>query len=114
MKMFKTSVNTSTTLKLMALIVSVASWPVLCGVTGCSTGTQYKQSTGEYIDDHGTSSRVKKALAADSQYKYEGVTVDTFKGTVQLSGFVNSKDQRTRAVELVKKVDGVRDIENNI
>ena len=112
--MFKTPLNRATTLKLMALIVSVASWPVLCGVTGCSTGTQYKQSTGEYIDDHGTSSRVKKALAADTQYKYGGVTVDTFKGTVQLSGSVNSKEQRDRAGDLAKKVDGVREVENNI
>ena len=112
--MFKTPLNRATTLKLMALIVSVASWPVLCGVTGCSTGTQYKQSTGEYIDDHGTSSRVQKALGEDPQYKYEGVKVDTFKGTVQLSGFVNTKEQKNRAGDLAKRVENVRDVENNI
>lgn len=112
--MFKTSVNKATTVKLVALIISVAALPVLCGVTGCSTGTQYKQSTGEYIDDHGTSSRVKKALGADPQYKYEGVNVETFKGTVQLSGFVNSKEQRDRAGDLAEKVDGVKEVENKI
>ena len=111
--MFKTSVNRATTLKLVAL-VSVAALPVLCGVTGCSTGSQYKQSTGEYIDDHGTSSRVKKALGGDPQYKYEGVNVETFKGTVQLSGFVNSTEQRDRAGDLASKVDGVKEVENKI
>lgn len=111
--MFKTSVKLATALKLVAL-TAVAALPVLCGVTGCTTGSQYKQSTGEYIDDHGTSSRVKKALGADPQYKYEGVKVDTFKGTVQLSGFVNSKDQKNRAEDLARKVEGVNRVENSI
>jgi osmotically-inducible protein OsmY len=112
--MFKTSINKAATLKRAALIVSIAALPVLWGVTGCSTGTQYKQSTGEYIDDHTASSRVKKALGADPQYKYDGVNVATFKGTVQLSGFVNSKEQKSRAGDLAKNVDGVRDVENSI
>jgi osmotically-inducible protein OsmY len=112
--MLKTSVNRAATLKRAALIIGIGALPVLCGVTGCTTGSQYKQSTGEYIDDHGTSSRVKKALGTDPQYKYEGVKVDTFKGTVQLSGFVNSTEQKNRAGDLAKKVDGVREVENNI
>ena len=112
--MFKISVNQATTLELAALILTVAALPLLCGVTGCTSGSQYKQSTGEYIDDHGTSSRVKKALGADPQYKYEGVKVDTFKGTVQLSGFVNSNDQKNRAEDLVRKVEGVNLVENSI
>jgi hyperosmotically inducible periplasmic protein len=112
--MFKTSIKGATTLKLAALIVSVATLPVLCGVTGCSTGSQYKQSTGEYIDDHGTSSRVKKALGADPKYKYDAVKVETFKGTVQLSGFVPSAEQKSRAGELARNAEGVREVENNI
>lgn len=112
--MKKTSANTGKTLKAFGLILSLGALPMLCGVTGCSTGSQYKQSTGEYIDDHGTSSRVKKALSADTQYKYGDVNVQTFKGVVQLSGFVNSRDQKNRAGDLAKKVEGAREVENHI
>jgi len=79
-------------------------------VTGCTTGSRYEQSTGERIDDHNTSSRVRAALADDLQYKYGGV----FKGTVQLSGLVNTRDQKNRAGDLARKVRGVNGGENNI
>lgn len=112
--MFKTSIKRARTLKLAGLIICVGALPVLCALTGCTTGTQYRQSTGEYIDDHGTSSRVRKALAEDTQYKYGDVNVQTFKGVVQLSGFVNSRDQKNRASDLAKRVENVREVENNI
>jgi osmotically-inducible protein OsmY len=70
--------------------------------------------TGERIDDHATSSRVRSALGEDTQYKYGGVKVETFKGTVQLSGFVNSRDQKNRAATLAQNVEGVKEIANNI
>jgi osmotically-inducible protein OsmY len=53
-------------------------------------------------------------LADDSQYKYDGVNVETFKGVVQLSGFVNTRDQKNRAGDLARKVKGATDVENNI
>ena len=95
-------------------MLSLSSVPFLLGVTGCATGSRYEQSTGERIDDHGTSSRVKARLGEDTQYKYEGVSVETFKGTVQLSGFVNSRDQKNRAGDLAKHVIAVKDVVNNI
>ncbi|HEY0456405.1 MAG TPA: BON domain-containing protein [Verrucomicrobiae bacterium] len=88
--------------------------PLLLGVTGCATGSRYQQSTGERIDDHADSSRVRKALADDTQYKYGDVNVQTFKGVVQLSGFVNSRDQKNRAGDLAKRVEGIKSVENNI
>ena len=112
--MKKTSINTGKTLKTFGLILSLGTMPLLLGVTGCTTGSRYEQSTGERIDDHGTSSRVKVALADDTQYKYGEVSVETFKGTVQLSGFVNSRDQKNRAGDLAKKVVGVKQLVNNI
>jgi osmotically-inducible protein OsmY len=112
--MKKTSVNTGITLKVLGLVISLGALPLLLGVTGCTTGSRYEQSTGERIDDHGTSSRVRAALADDSQYKYDGVNVETFKGVVQLSGFVNTRDQKNRAGDLARKVKGVTDVENNI
>lgn len=113
--MNKTSVSTGKSLRVLGLVMSLGALPLLLGVTGCTTsGSRYEQSTGERIDDRGTSSRVRAALAADSQYKYGGVSVETFKGTVQLSGFVNSRDQKNRAGDLSKKVEGVREVVNNI
>jgi len=113
--MKKTSVNTGKTLKVFGLIIGLGAMPLLLGVTGCTTtGSRYEQSKGERIDDHNTSSRVRAALADDSQYKYDGVNVETFKGVVQLSGFVNTRDQKARAGDLARKVTGVNDVENNI
>jgi len=112
--MKKTSPSTGNTLRVLGLIISVSALPLLLGVTGCATGSRYEQSTGERIDDHGTSSRVRTALAEDTQYRYDGVNVETFKGTVQLSGFVNTKDQKNRAGDLATKVKGATVVENNI
>ena len=81
--------------------------------TGCA-GDRYKQSTGEHIDDRATSSRVKSALGDDTQYKYSMVEVKTFKGTTQLSGFVNTRDQKSRAADIANRVEGVKHVENNI
>ena len=83
------------------------------GLSGCA-GNRHTQSTGERIDDRADSSRVRKALSADTQYKYGDVKVQTFKGVVQLSGFVNSRDQKNRAGDLAKKVEGIREVQNNI
>jgi len=112
--MKKTSVNTCKTIKTFGLILSFGAMTLLPGLTGCATGSRYQQSSGERIDDHGTSSRVKAALADDTQYKYDAVSVETFKGTVQLSGFVNSRDQKNRAGDLARKVVAVREVVNNI
>jgi osmotically-inducible protein OsmY len=81
--------------------------------SGCA-GNRYERSTGESIDDHSTTSRVKSALNGDNVYKYPDVKVTTFKGTVQLSGFVETKDQKSRATDLAKNVAGVKEVENNI
>jgi osmotically-inducible protein OsmY len=113
--MKKTSVKTGKALKVFGLILTLGALPLLLGVTGCTTtGNRYEQSSGERIDDHNTSSRVRAALADDLQYKYDGVNVETFKGVVQLSGFVNTRDQKDRAGDLARKVKGVTDVENNI
>ena len=101
------------TTKVLALVLCLGAVPVLTVITGCA-GDRYHQSTGEDIDDHGITSRVKDALSNDAQYKYEGVQVVTFKGTVQLSGFVDTHDQKSRAGELAKGVEGVKDVDNNI
>ena len=91
--------------------------PVALGLvilaTGCA-GNRYERSTGESIDDGATSTRVKSALSDDAIYKYPDVKVTTFKGRVQLSGFVDTKDQKSKAADLAKNAAGVKEVENNI
>ena len=111
--MTKTSKKTSKALKTLGLILSLGAVSLVGGLTGCA-GNRYTQSTGEHIDDTATSSRVRGSLSDDTQYKYGDVSVQTFKGVVQLSGFVNSRDQKNRAGELAKRVQGIREVQNNI
>ena len=99
--------------KVIGLAMCLATLPILGLVSGCA-GDRYHQSTGEDIDDHATSMRVKSALAGDADYKYQDVKVQTFKGVVQLSGFVDTRTQKSRAEELAKNVPDVRSVENNI
>lgn len=108
------SIKTGKTLTVLGLILNLGALPLLLGVTGCVSGNRYEQSTGERIDDLGISSRVKDALSDDPLYKFGGVNVETFKGTVQLSGFVTAREQKTRAAELARSVEGVREVANNI
>jgi osmotically-inducible protein OsmY len=99
-------------LKTICLTFCLAAATVI-GLSGCA-GNRYEQSTGEHIDDSATSMRVKKALGQDTQYKYEDVEVKTFKGVTQLSGFVNTRDQKGRAGDIAKGTEGVKEVENNI
>ena len=97
-------------------ILAAAVWlgtSAIVGLTGCA-GDRYRQSTGEHIDDTATSARVRDALNHDGLYKYPDVKVTTFKGTVQLSGFVDDRAQKSRAGDIVKTVQGVREVVNNI
>jgi osmotically-inducible protein OsmY len=58
--------------------------------------------------------KVKAAFAADPDVKATEVNVETFKGTVQLSGFVSSRDAERRAVELARKVKGVKAVKDDM
>ncbi len=81
--------------------------------TGCA-GNEYDRSTGQYIDDKSLTLRVHDALADNPDYKFSDVNVTVFRGTVQLSGFVNNADQKSRAEEIAKGVQGVKDVQNSI
>jgi hypothetical protein len=120
--MKNTSVNTGRSLKGLALVLCVGALPLLLGVTGCSTPppipapaeSGHQQTTGARIDDQNTSGRVNAALAQDIEYKFDRVKVETFNGTVQLSGFVSSIDQKNRAGDIAGKVEGAKEVRNNI
>ena len=111
--MTKTIVNTGKTLKTLALIACLGALPLVVGLTGCASD-RYNQSAGQRIDDNRTADRVKDALARDPEYKYDGVNVVVFKGVAQLSGFVATRAQKSNAGDIAKRVQGVRELENNI
>lgn len=81
---------------------------------GCAAGDQYSRSTGEYIDDKALTRRVNGALDDSPQYKLDDVDVKSYRGNVQLSGFVNSEEQKERAGEIARTVEGVLSVANNI
>ncbi|WP_020653815.1 BON domain-containing protein [Massilia niastensis] len=76
-----------------------------------STGT--RQGAGEYLSDAFITSRVKTAFAFDPQVKATEVRVETYKGTVQLSGFVDSQASAQRAGEVARHVRGVKNVKND-
>jgi len=82
------------------------------GLAACAPSA-HRQGTGEYIDDAVITSKVKAAFAADPTVKATEVKVDTFKGSVQLSGFVESRESAQKAVQLAREVKGVREVRNN-
>ena len=73
-----------------------------------------QESTGEYVDDSVITTKVKSLLAADDFLKSFQIGVETFKGTVQLSGFVDSQNAVNKAVEITRSVKGVRSVKNNL
>ncbi len=77
-------------------------------------GTRTRESTGEYVDDAAITTKVKSALLADQGLSGLSISVETFKGRVQLSGFVNSAEQMERAVKVAQGVSGVRAVENKL
>ncbi len=81
--------------------------------SGCA-GTATKESTGEFVDDSTITAKVKSAFVQDSQVKANDISVTTHKGTVQLSGFVASAQQKDRAEELAKAIPGVQSVQNDI
>jgi osmotically-inducible protein OsmY len=81
--------------------------------TACSA-TRTHESTGEYVDDSVITTKVKSLLAEDDFLKSFQIGVETFKGIVQLSGFVNSQKAVDRAVEITRSVKGVKSIKNDL
>ena len=92
---------------------SVLSGLLIASLVACAP-TAKREGTGEYIDDTLITGKVKAALVADPQLKATEINVETFKGIVQLSGFVAAAEDIPRATELVRRVDGVKSVKNDI
>lgn len=81
-------------------------------VSACA-GTSKQESTGEYLDDSWITTKVKSAILAEPSLKVTQINVETYKGVVQLSGFVDSDDAARKAVEVARSVKGVTDVKND-
>jgi osmotically-inducible protein OsmY len=76
--------------------------------------TPERESTGEYVDDSVITTKVKSMLAADDFLKSFKISVETYKGTVQLSGFVGSQKAVDKAGEIARSVKGVTSVKNDL
>ena len=90
---------------------------VALGLGACATPQESatRRSAGEFTDDAAITAKVKSAIATDVGARTAAaVSVDTHRGTVQLTGFVDDKASAERAEAAAKKVSGVRDVKNAI
>ena len=86
---------------------------LMLAMAGCaSTATQ--EGTGEYIDDTVITTKVKAAIFHEPTLKATEINVETFKGVVQLSGFVSSPANVNKAIELAGSVKGVKSVKNDM
>ena len=84
---------------------------VLASAWGCGS-TATREGTGEYVDDSVITAKVKAAIFNDPSLKSTEINVETYKGIVQLSGFVRSSADINRAVEVARGVGGVTSVKN--
>ncbi|MBN2644098.1 MAG: BON domain-containing protein [Desulfuromonadaceae bacterium] len=86
---------------------------LLAAFTGCAS-TSKQESTGQYIDNSVITSKVKTAIFQEPTLKSLQITVESFKGEVQLSGFVDSAKSAAKAGEIARGVEGVVSVKNDL
>jgi len=92
---------------------AILSGLTIAALVACAP-TAKREGTGEYIDDALITGKVKAALIADPDLKATEINVETYKGTVQLSGFVAAPEHIPKAVQLARDIDGVKGVKNAI
>jgi len=100
------------TIKNIVLSAGLASAIALV-FAGCP-GDRYHRSTGAYVDDKSTTAKVKADLITDQLVRGSQVKVQTYQGRVQLSGFVDTAQQKQRAGEIARRVNGVQWVKNDL
>ncbi|MBT9613587.1 MAG: BON domain-containing protein [Burkholderiales bacterium] len=86
---------------------------MLLSFLGCAP-TPTREGTGEYIDDTVITAKVKASILNEPTLKVTEINVETFKGVVQLSGFVNSQTDMNKAVDVARGVPGVKSVKNDL
>lgn len=86
---------------------------VLAAMIGCASPAK-QESTSEYVDDSVITTKVKTAILGDPALKVLQINVETYKGVVQLSGFVDSQAMASKAVDVARSVSGVKSVRNDM
>lgn len=86
---------------------------LMASLLGCAS-TETKEGTGEYLDNTVITTKVKAAIFDEPTLKSSEINVETFKGVVQLSGFVSSQADIDRAVEIARQIEGVKSVKNGM
>lgn len=99
--------------KRLALAALMLAAITLTGLAGCKA-TPTRESTGQYMDDTAITGKVKAAIFNEPSLKSSEINVETFKGRVQLSGFVSSQADIAKATSLAQSVTGVTSVRNDM
>ncbi|OHC28179.1 MAG: transporter [Pseudomonadales bacterium RIFCSPLOWO2_12_59_9] len=98
---------------LLRRTLAIASFTVFATLAACAS-TASQEGTGEYVDDAVITTKVKTAVLNDPELKATEINVETFKGKVQLSGYVNSQADIDQAVAVARTVKGVNSVTNDM
>ena len=96
-----------------ALAIAAVAGITIVTATGCSVARN-QQTVGAYVDDAGITTAVKAKMAEDKSVSATSISVETLNGTVQLSGFAKSQTEKTRAEQIARGVNNVREVRNSI
>lgn len=99
--------NLQTAARLLAAATALA-------LLGACAATRTQEGTGEYVDDTVITTKVKAAILGDATLKSTEINVETFKGRVQLSGFVSSRPEMDTAVKVARNIKGVSGVSNDM
>jgi hyperosmotically inducible periplasmic protein len=99
-----------TSIRTIAALLALAASATLF-TSGCA-GTPTRRSTGEFVDDATLTTKVKSEFVSDPVVKALDVKVDTFKGNVQLNGFVDTAEEKARAEQIARTITGVVSVQN--
>lgn len=99
--------------KIPSLVIAAAAALSALVLPACSV-TRDQQSVGSYVDDTALTTRVKARFAEDPKVSAMAISVETFKGLVQLSGFAKSSEERAEAEKVARSVSGVTGVKNDI
>lgn len=100
-------------MKIFNRVIPLFAILAVSGMIGCAS-TSKSEGTGEYVDDAVITTKVKAAIFEEPSLKSSEINVETFKGVVQLSGFVSSQDKVNTAVATAKNVKGVTSVRNDM
>jgi len=96
------------------ILSSLVCITLVTALLGCASTTPTRERSGQYVDDSGITTKVKAAIFDDPLLKVLQINVETFKGEVQLSGFVDSAQNVRRAGEVARSVHGVKSVKNDL